>query len=281
MRTIARHWRAVLARLPLPMLALAASYGVYSFNALFVPVWVALVSAAAFELTYVALAAVQTPDRRRAAAIAVAAVVVSILYNTLAGLFHIRPALLTGRPLWADVVLAVLHGLPLAVVAYNVAALLLHAESAQRPRIAAQRRALVRRLVHTLRTTRGELAQAGAAAAQLEQQARAAAAGEGAELRSARAALEEARAATAAAEARAARALRELEQQRAAATRWQAEAAQLAEAAAQAGELDVRAVAQWAAGLGAGSREIARQLRRPEATVRGWLKAPAQVSAAD
>ncbi|MFN8504459.1 hypothetical protein [Kouleothrix sp.] len=31
------HWRGVLARLPLPMLALAASYGVYSFAALFVP----------------------------------------------------------------------------------------------------------------------------------------------------------------------------------------------------------------------------------------------------
>ena len=30
-------WRTVLAVLPLPMLALAASYGVYSFSLLFVP----------------------------------------------------------------------------------------------------------------------------------------------------------------------------------------------------------------------------------------------------
>lgn len=48
-----------------------------------------------------------------------------------AAYFHrIRPALLAARPLWADVSLAVLHGLPLAVVAYNVAALLLHGERA-------------------------------------------------------------------------------------------------------------------------------------------------------
>jgi len=46
------NWRGILARLPLPMLALAASYGVYEFARLFVPMWVALVQAAAFELTY-------------------------------------------------------------------------------------------------------------------------------------------------------------------------------------------------------------------------------------
>lgn len=119
-------WRDTLARAPLPMLALAAAYGVYSFQLLFTPAWVALVSAAAFELTYIALAFVGTPDPRRATAISVAAVVVSVAYNTLAALFARRPALLADTPLWGDVALAVLHGLPLAVVAYNVAALLLH-----------------------------------------------------------------------------------------------------------------------------------------------------------
>lgn len=119
-------WTSALARAPLPMLALAASYGVFEFQRLFVPVWVAFISAAAFEVTYVALAFVGTASRRRATAVSVAAVVVSVAYNTLAALFARRPALLVDTPLWGDVALASLHGLPLAVVAYNVAALLLH-----------------------------------------------------------------------------------------------------------------------------------------------------------
>lgn len=123
-------WRGLLARLPLPMLALAASYGVYTFNALFVPAWVAFVSACAFELTYVGLAVAQieVTQRRRAALIAASAVAVSVVYNVASGLFHRRPELLTDAPLWADALLAVLHGLPLAIVAYNVASLLLHQE---------------------------------------------------------------------------------------------------------------------------------------------------------
>ena len=120
-------WSNVLARLPLPMLALAAAYGVFEFQLRFVPWWVAFISAAAFEVTYIALAFVATPDPRRATAISIAAVVVSVAYNTLAALFTRRPALLDAPPLWGDVALALLHGLPLAVVAYNVSALLLHA----------------------------------------------------------------------------------------------------------------------------------------------------------
>jgi hypothetical protein len=121
-------WRAVLSRAPLPMLALAASHGVYSYNLLFVPVWVALVSAATFELTYCGLSVVRlTADQQpRARRIATSAVVVSVIYNTLAGLFHRRPDLLAGLPLGLDVTLAILHGLPLAIVAYSVAHLLLH-----------------------------------------------------------------------------------------------------------------------------------------------------------
>jgi hypothetical protein len=121
-------WRAVLSRAPLPMLALAASHGVYSYNLLFVPAWVALVSAAAFELTYCGLSVVRlTADQQpRARRIAASAVFVSVIYNTLAGLFHRRPDLLADLPLGLDVLLAILHGLPLAIVAYNVAHLLLH-----------------------------------------------------------------------------------------------------------------------------------------------------------
>jgi len=110
------------------MLALAASYGVYEFSRLFVPQWVALVQAAAFETTYVGLAVVQvqSDQRVRARWISLGAVVVSIAYNTLAGLFHREPALLDGAPLWANVALALLHGAPLAWVAFLVADLLLH-----------------------------------------------------------------------------------------------------------------------------------------------------------
>lgn len=129
-------WRAVLARLPLPMLALAASYGVYSFALLFVPPWVAIVQAAAFEITYIGLAAqrdMPRAARERAGAISVGAVLVSILYNTLAGLFHRNPAWLVD--LWwpHEWGLALLHGAPLAWVAYLVADLLLHDTSAAHP----------------------------------------------------------------------------------------------------------------------------------------------------
>jgi len=48
-------WRELVSRAALPMLALAASYGVYSFALLFVPQWVAITQAAAFELRHVAL----------------------------------------------------------------------------------------------------------------------------------------------------------------------------------------------------------------------------------
>jgi hypothetical protein len=110
------------------MLALAASHGVYSYNLLFVPPWVALVSAAAFELTYCGLAVVRlsASQRRRAQRIATSAVAVSIFYNTLAGLFHRRPELLVALPVGLELVLSVLHGMPLAIVAYSVAHLLLH-----------------------------------------------------------------------------------------------------------------------------------------------------------
>jgi hypothetical protein len=122
-------WRAFLARLPLPMLALAASYGVYEFARLFVPAWVAIVQAAAFELTYIGLAVQQgmhAEQRQRATAISIGAVVVSILYNTIAGLLHRNPEWVEAAPWYAEVALAVLHGAPLAWVAYLVADLLLH-----------------------------------------------------------------------------------------------------------------------------------------------------------
>ncbi len=128
MNWLRSNWRSILARLPLPTLALAAAFGVWRFQALFTPWYVAAISALSFELVYIGLAVVQLApqDRRRATLISVGAVVVSVIYNSLSALFEIRPALLIARPLWADVILAVVHGLPLAAVAFFVADLLLH-----------------------------------------------------------------------------------------------------------------------------------------------------------
>jgi len=131
MQWLRSHWRAVLARLPLPMLALAASWGVYSFAALYVPWPIAVIQAAAFELTYIGLAIsrdMTDAQRRRATGISIGAVVVSVLYNSIDGFFARNPALLAGLPPWAEAIGAVLHGAPLAVVAYLVADLLLHSD---------------------------------------------------------------------------------------------------------------------------------------------------------
>ena len=127
-----KKWRFILGRLPLPMLALAASHGVYSFGTLYMPWYFALISAAAFELTYVGLAVanLQTDDeRRRARNISVGAVVVSILYNAVAAYFHRNPSTLVDMRWQAEAGLALLHAAPLATVAYLVASLLLHSES--------------------------------------------------------------------------------------------------------------------------------------------------------
>lgn len=127
------NWRRVMAIAPLPALGLAASYGVFRFALMFVPSWVAFVQAASFELTYIGLAVVDglTPEqRKRAQYIGMGAVVVSVLYNSLDGFFHLRPSALEAPPVGLHVALAILHGLPLAVVAYLVSNLLLHAPAA-------------------------------------------------------------------------------------------------------------------------------------------------------
>jgi len=125
------NWRMALARLGLPTLALPASYGVFQFNSLFLPLVMAIISAAAFELVYMGLAVVPlTPAQRgKAKAIALAAVVTSVLYNALAGMFHLRPDLLVGMPLWAVITLSLLHAVPLAGLAYAVADLLFHQDA--------------------------------------------------------------------------------------------------------------------------------------------------------
>jgi hypothetical protein len=286
-------WRSLLARLPLPMLALAASYGVYSFATLFVPPWVAGIQAAAFELTYIGLAVTRGLDgaqRKRATAISIGAVVASIVYNTLAGWFHKQAGLLdTASPI-AWLMFAILHGAPLAWVAYLVADLLLHSgRRSDRPK---ELRALIKRLARLLRTVR-------AAAAPLEvmlAQARA-------ELETVRAMLqaqgnELAQALIEAAQANAdreswqrqaaqngedtARAMREFarvsREQELSAREFDQVAAQLREEAAiarAASSLDVLAVARRMVAANVPLREIAPLTGLAESTLRGRLKATA------
>jgi predicted DNA-binding protein (UPF0251 family) len=126
-----QHWRGILARLPLPMLAIPASYGVYEFTALFVPTWVAIMQAAAFETVYVGLAAydkLTNQDKWRALGISIFAVGASVIYNTLAGYFHRSPqALISWESVWwGGLILAALHGVPLALLAFFVSNFTLH-----------------------------------------------------------------------------------------------------------------------------------------------------------
>lgn len=121
-------YRNVAAIVALLLLAFTASYGVYTFQLLFVPWWIALVSAASFEATYIglALARLTQTSRKRAAIISLAAVAVSITYNSLSAFFQLSPEILAERYTMLNGVLAVLHGLPLALVAYFVADLIIH-----------------------------------------------------------------------------------------------------------------------------------------------------------
>lgn len=296
------NWRALLSRLPLPMLALAASWGVYSFAAAYVPQWVAIVQAAAFELTYIGLAVTRDlsgAQRRRATAISIGAVAASVLYNSIDGYFARNPAALAGLPWWAEAIGAVLHGAPLAIVAYLVADLLLHSQPRRTDR-AAQLRRLVRALARQLRTARRELAPLGAMLAQVQADAaqlRADAAQQAAELvdalRTAAQAREELalqRAIALAGAEQVAQLQAELAQQQQDGAQVQADAAQLRAELARtqaeraqlesAGDLDKRAVAQALRDAGLSTRRAAELLRISESTLRSWTQAPRRVSSA-
>lgn len=122
-------WAFWLSILPLPMLGLAASYGVFYFSAFFLPTPVAIAEAAAFELTYIGLTALRGLSEyqaKRAQVVAKAAVIVSVAYNSLAGVMHLQPGWFENlAPAWVWV-LGIVHGAPLAILAYQVAILLLH-----------------------------------------------------------------------------------------------------------------------------------------------------------
>lgn len=125
------NYRSLAAALPLPMLSLAASYGVYTFGLLYLPIWVSFVMAASFEAVYIGLAAMELKpnDRKRASAISKGAVGVSIVYNVIAGVLHRRPEWFSDLNVWYEWLLAVIHGAPLALLCYLVADLVIHRQS--------------------------------------------------------------------------------------------------------------------------------------------------------
>jgi len=124
------HWTSrILPVLPLPMLGLAASYGVYFFADQFVPTSIALAEAAAFELTYIGLGALRRmTDHQRVIARRVSwgAVAVSVIYNTITAAIHQDPTIITELPRFWFWTVSILHGAPLAILAYFVSDLLLH-----------------------------------------------------------------------------------------------------------------------------------------------------------
>jgi len=130
-------WRKVLAMLPTPMLGFASSYGVYAFNERLTPAWVAIVMAAAFETTYVGIAALNelsTSQVGRGDKIARDAAIISYAQNAIAAIFYVQPSLLaynTGMGAWALVVnlpLALLHASQVWI-AYRAANFTLHGSS--------------------------------------------------------------------------------------------------------------------------------------------------------
>jgi hypothetical protein len=111
--------------LPIALLALSASYGIYSFSLLFVPWYIAAVTALAFELTYCTLVFI---DSSKARPVSIMAVIVSVLWNVGHSLFVLYPESLdiVHNSLWLSFFLSVIHGVPLATLAYLVADVSLH-----------------------------------------------------------------------------------------------------------------------------------------------------------
>lgn len=127
-------WRIVLAMLPTPMLGFASSYGVYAFNSYFVPGWVAIAMAAAYELTYVGLAsytALNEKQKEIGLKISYDAAMISFMQNGLVGLAHIQPSVMgyskwsAAWPLVINVPLACLHAMQVWI-AYRTANFTLH-----------------------------------------------------------------------------------------------------------------------------------------------------------
>jgi len=117
-----------LATMPyfaLLMLGLSASHGVYQFGLLYVSPLFAFITAAAFEFTYIGLSVMAiTTDKgqKKATWVARGAMFVSVAYNVISGFLHRNP--IAEFNIWVEVLFAMLHGAPLAVVGGGVSLLL-------------------------------------------------------------------------------------------------------------------------------------------------------------
>lgn len=122
-------WVQLMIKAPLPMLALASSYGVYSFSVIFMPWWMALLSSTAFELVYISLAYVTLTSqgmKTEANRVAAGSVIVAILYNVIASYLHLRPVDWSQVEVGWVFLLSIVHGAPLATVAYFYSKLMFH-----------------------------------------------------------------------------------------------------------------------------------------------------------
>lgn len=131
------EWKKVVPVLPLPMLGLAASWGVYHFSVHFVPPLVAVAESMGFELVYIGLAftkSLREDLRNRVLKVSLSAVGVSVIYNSISAALYAKTGgdmeqsriiIKTIHPIlfW---LLAIGHGAPLAVLGFFVADLNLH-----------------------------------------------------------------------------------------------------------------------------------------------------------
>lgn len=111
-------------------LGIVASYGVYEFSTHFVKNNVfALIEAAAFELTYVGLAfshGLPVKVQAYAQRVSLGAMIISALFNTFANALNMDPDLsakLSPFLFWS---VAILRGVPVPVLAYFMADLIIH-----------------------------------------------------------------------------------------------------------------------------------------------------------
>jgi len=123
-------------RLAIVALSLVSAYEVYRFLLWFLPEWLAMIGASAFELVYIALVVIPYGDDKqkgRGTNLSRVAVAVSVVYTFIAGYSHLDPEWMrwvaTGRDWLAitfKLIITALHAVPLATMAYSVSGLVLH-----------------------------------------------------------------------------------------------------------------------------------------------------------
>lgn len=129
MKTRSWDWGKIVPMAAMLTLSFGASVGVYVIMRQFAGPIVSAINASSFELTYLGLALADkntAKARQLATNVSIGAVIVSILMNVSAGLLIKYPALAGSTNIAWVIYLAVLHGVPLALLAYFMAALIIH-----------------------------------------------------------------------------------------------------------------------------------------------------------